>query len=175
MTTSSQENKFSIPQNFSLATDGQSKQNSVNSEIPYRTAPNVRISDRIFQEYVPRAPRVYRLNYKTFYQAKPDTIDETQSMLFSDGYYSNTGDLVDETSLLQNDLDWDEEKSPRLVKTKSVFCVPDTEEFREDIREKIRKVFPKFLPISERDDVLGNGKEENKSSNTGIMKDNSPI
>ena len=175
MATSSQENKFLIQQD----TDGRSKPNSVNSEVPDRKAPRVRISDRILksaESYVPRAPRVDRPNYVTSFQARPDTIDETQSMLFSDGYYSNTGDLVDETSLSQYDIDWVEAKSPAIVKTKSGFCVPDTEEFREDIREEIRKMFPKFSPISERDDdVFGNGKIENKSSNPGILKENSPI
>ena len=100
MATSSQENKFLIQQD----TDGRSKPNSVNSEVPDRKAPRVRISDRILksaESYVPRAPRVDRPNYVTSFQARPDTIDETQSMLFSDGYYSNTGDLVDETSLSQ--------------------------------------------------------------------------
>ena len=140
MATSSQENKFSISQDFSLAIDGQSKQNSVYSDIPDRKAQRVRIYDRILksaESYVPRAPRVDRRNNVTSFQAIPDTIDEAQSMLFSDGYYSNTCDLVDETSSSQNDLDWVEAKSPALVKTKSGFCVPDTEELREDIREEI--------------------------------------
>ena len=68
MATSSQENKCSIPQN----TDGQWKQNSVNSEVPDRKAPRVRISDRILksaESYVPRAPQVDRPNYVTSFQA----------------------------------------------------------------------------------------------------------
>ena len=102
MATSSQENKFSIPQ------DGQSKQNFVYSEIPDRKAQRVRIYDRILKSaelYVPRAPRVDRRIYVTSFQIIPDTIDETQPMIFSDGYYSNTGDLVDDTSSSQYYLD----------------------------------------------------------------------
>ena len=79
-------------------------------------------------------------------------------MLFSDGYYSYTCDLVEETFLLQYDLDLVEEKSPPLVKTKSGFCVPDTEEFSEDIWREIRKIFPQFSPISERYVFSGMGK-----------------
>ena len=102
MATSSQENKFSIPQDFSLVSDGQSKQISVYSEMPDRKAQRVRIYERILksaESYVPRAARVDRRNNVTSFKVIPDTIDETQPMLFSD-----TGDLVDETSSSQYDL-----------------------------------------------------------------------
>ena len=60
MATSSQENKFSIPQDFSLVSDGRLKQIFVNSEIPGRKDQRVRIQDHILksaESYVPRAPR----------------------------------------------------------------------------------------------------------------------
>lgn len=84
------------------------------------------------ESYLSRAPREDRPYYVTPFQTIPDKINENRSVCYSDGHYSNTGDLGDKTSLSQYDLDWTEAK-PAFVKTKSGLCVPDTEKFREDI------------------------------------------
>ena len=71
-------------------------------DVYKRQAQRVRIYERILksaESYVPRAARVDRRNNVTSFKVIPDTIDETQPMLFSD-----TGDLVDETSSSQYDL-----------------------------------------------------------------------
>lgn len=64
-----------------------------------------------------RAPDVYRAPVRTMH----DTIEET--VFFNDRYYSETSDLVDETSLSQYDLELTEPKEYSRTTNKRVSYV----------------------------------------------------
>jgi hypothetical protein len=139
---------------------------------------------------VPLAPQVDKPGYINSFPTIPDTIDtinRSHSQSTGDGYYLNTGGVVDDISFSQYNLDRAGVESPAFVET-SGFHILDTDKFREDIRKEIRETLglSGFTSIVEENNEENNSKSDlaayrKSSDNSGIncssaiFKENPPI